>query len=452
MVEQLRRRFILSAMLAILLVLVIIVGAIYGLNRYRMERNTDTLLEFMITQGELFPYAQGGDPGGMGREEWHELPIDAENDDDPDGDDDIDDDYVEEYRQERPMGEHFEGVFNGLRIDAETPYRTRYFSVYYSADGSYLRSGLGSIASVSESSAQEYGARALSEGKDRGKIDDFKYQKIITSSGETGYYFLDISEEKDNLRSNLLSSLIVAAASYLALFVLIYVISGKAVKPYADNMERQKQFITDAGHEIKTPLAIISANTEAIEMISGKSEWTDNIHSQIRRMNDLVQRLLVLARMEETGMQMQFSEFSLSEAVAEIAEPFITLAENQGKNFSMDIAPDILFNGDERGIREMVSIFCDNAVKYCDPEGKIAVRLQENGKKKVLSVSNTCAGAETAKVENWFSRFYREDTSRARTTGGFGIGLSIAKAVVDAHKGKVKAEYRNGDVILSAEF
>ena len=94
MVEQLRRRFILSAMLAILLVLVIIVGAIYGLNRYRMERNTDTLLEFMITQGELFPYAQGGDPGGMGREEWHELPIDAENDDDPDGDDDIDDDYV----------------------------------------------------------------------------------------------------------------------------------------------------------------------------------------------------------------------------------------------------------------------------------------------------------------------------------------------------------------------
>ncbi|MBQ8996031.1 MAG: HAMP domain-containing histidine kinase [Oscillospiraceae bacterium] len=453
MVEQLRKKFIFSAMLAILLVLLAIVCAISGLNRYQMERNTDTLLDFMIMQGEIFSENETGygpfvpENGEMRQEHGPEV----EDDTDDDLDDDLDDlDELPSVPYNRQ--DESQGMFGGGRFDEETPFRTRYFSVYYSPSGSYAHSRLNNIASVSEDKAIEYGDMVLSSGKERGKVDNFKYQRIETAAGETGFYFLDISEEKENLRSNLISSLIVAVVSYLVLFALIYVISGRIVKPFADNIERQKQFITDAGHEIKTPLAIISANTEAIEMIAGKSEWTENIHSQIKRLTDLVQRLLVLSRMEETGLRITFTEFSLSDAVADIAEPFITLAESQDKKIALDIEPDLLLNGDERGIRDMVSILCDNAVKYCDPNGNVRIHLSGTGKKKVLTVSNSCTGAEKAKVENWFSRFYREDSSRSRSTGGFGIGLSIAKAVVEAHKGKISAEFKDGDVIMTAEL
>lgn len=441
MIEQLRKRFIVSAMISIFIVLVFIVGGIYVMNLFQVERNTDLLLQIMITQGELFKDRDWENrPGEL------DYPIDdpaANQDTRPGGPDQVKPDII--------PGK-YQGGIGGPVIDAETPYRTRYFVVYYNEDGTYSHSNLNSIVSVTEEQAQEYGSIAVEKGKDKGRVSSYKYQRFETSAGEIGYYFLDISEDKADVRRNLVSSLVVALAIYCVLLLLIYFISGKIVKPYADNIEMQKQFITDAGHEIKTPLAIISANTDVIEMTSGKSEWTDNIHSQIKRLNDLVQRLLVLSRMEEDGVKLNKKQFSLSEAVAEVSEPFVTLAESKNISFNMDIAPDIFIDGDERGIRELTSVLCDNAVKYCDPDGMVKISLHEEGKKKVLSVSNTCESAKEAKVDNWFSRFYREDSSRSRSTGGFGIGLSIAKAVTDAHKGKIRADYQDGNVIMTVEL
>lgn len=441
MIEQLRKRFIVSAMISIFIVLVFIVGGIYVMNLFQVERNTDLLLQIMITQGELFK-----------DRDWENRPGEMDHP--------LDDSSANQgTRPESPdqakpdiIPGMYQGGIGGPVIDAETPYRTRYFVVYYSEDSTYSRSNLNNIVSVTEEQAQEYGNIAVEKGKDKGRVSSYKYQRFETSTGEIGYYFLDISEDKADVRRNLISSLVVALAIYCVLLLLIYFISGKIVKPYADNIEMQKRFITDAGHEIKTPLAIISANTDVIEMTSGKSEWTDNIHSQIKRLNDLVQRLLVLSRMEEDGVKLNKKQFSLSEAVAEVSEPFVTLAESKNVSFNMDIAPDIFIDGDERGIRELTSVLCDNGVKYCDPGGMVKISLHEEGKKKVLAVSNTCESAKEAKVDNWFSRFYREDSSRSRSTGGFGIGLSIAKAVTDAHKGKIRADYQDRDVIMTVEL
>jgi signal transduction histidine kinase len=187
-------------------------------------------------------------------------------------------------------------------------------------------------------------------------------------------------------------------------------------------------------------------------MTSGKSEWTSNIQSQVSRMTELIQRLLVLARMEEGNLKVHFSDFSLTEAAIQSAEPFITLALSQGKTMSVDVPEKLSFHGDERSIRELISILCDNAVKYCDDNGSISLSIQNMGKKNRISVANTCINADKSDPEKWFGRFYREDSSRSRDTGGFGIGLSIAKAISDAHKGKIRASYVDGTVIVDIDI
>ncbi|MGI5888619.1 MAG: sensor histidine kinase, partial [Oscillospiraceae bacterium] len=241
-------------------------------------------------------------------------------------------------------------------------------------------------------------------------------------------------------------ALLVGGASYILLFVLIYFVSKKAVRPMAENLALQKRFITDAGHELKTPLSVISANDEAIETIYGKNEFTSNIKDQVKRMTELVQRLLVLAKMEEENIVVTFVDFSLSDTVLETAEPFRAAAENTGKKFEVDVQPGITCHGDERSIRELVSILTDNAVKYCDEGGTIKVSAYPSGKKGAIDVSNTSAETDGEEISKLFGRFYRADESRSRDSGGFGLGLSIAQAITESHKGTISA-FKEGDVI-----
>ena len=215
-------------------------------------------------------------------------------------------------------------------------------------------------------------------------------------------------------------------------------------------MEKQKQFITDASHELKTPLAIISANAEVLEMIEGKSEWTESIRNQIGRMSELVQNLVTLSRMEEENIHTVFTGFSLSDAVSETAEPFGTLAESKGLQLQTEITGQITFCGDEKSIRQMLSILLDNAVKYAVKDNeteqkekkadrRILVSLSRQGNYAILAVSNAVEEMPE-KPERLFDRFYRADESRTRESGGYGIGLAVARAAAEAHKGKITAE------------
>ena len=239
--------------------------------------------------------------------------------------------------------------------------------------------------------------------------------------------------------------------------LLIIICSRFAVKPFIENYEKQRMFITDAGHEIKTPLAIIQANTEVIEMISEPSEWTESIKNQIERLNGLIANLLRLSRMDEESIKPVFAEFDLTDAFIDIAQPFKTPAENKGLTLNVDAQENIRMNGDEASIRQVVSILTENAVKYCDKGGSIDISLTKtaSGRHAVIKAVNDCA-QPPEDPERLFDRFYRADASRKREDGekksGYGIGLSVAKAVTENHKGKISCKAENGKIIFTVRL
>ena len=221
---------------------------------------------------------------------------------------------------------------------------------------------------------------------------------------------------------------------------LMILLSKHIIKPFSENYEKQKRFITDAGHEIKTPITIINADTEVLEMDTGPNEWIDDIRIQTERLSKLTKDLIYLARMEEGEHQTQMIDFPLSEVISETAASFQALARTESKQFALQIQPMLSFYGDEDNIRKLTSILLDNALKYSDENGFIQLNLEKKGKYIQLLVVNTTRDTlNREQLTHLFDRFYRMDTSRNSETGGYGIGLSIAQAVVQMHKGKISA-------------
>ena len=217
------------------------------------------------------------------------------------------------------------------------------------------------------------------------------------------------------------------------------------IRPVAESYEKQKRFITDASHEIKTPLTIIEANTEIVEMESGESEWTKSIRKQIARLTALTEKLVFLSRMDEENQSyLQRMDFNLSEAVLDTIDPYQALAETKGKHLSVDVEDDMHFTGDENAIRQAISLLLDNAIKYSEEDGNIRIESRTVGKHKVIDVINTVDYIEVGKHDELFDRFYRREDSRNSETGGFGIGLSTVYAIVQAHKGRVAARSKDG--------
>ena len=214
----------------------------------------------------------------------------------------------------------------------------------------------------------------------------------------------------------------------------------------AESYEKQKRFITDAGHEIKTPLTIIGADTDLLELDLGENEWLDDIKRQTKRLTGLTQDLIYLARMDEEQPQLQPIEFPLSDVAEELAQSFHNLAAAQSRQFTADIQPMLSFTGDEKAVRQLMSILLDNAVKYTPENGTITFTLKKDGRSIRLSVANdTAATMEKESLNRLFDRFYRTDQSRNSSTGGYGLGLSIARSIVSAHKGKIQAENSGGN-------
>lgn len=317
----------------------------------------------------------------------------------------------------------------------------RFFFAYFDESGNLLSVDTKEDSEVTQKEAESYSRHVFRETEGRGWKSGYRYRQYRTDSGWT-ILFAEGSMNKSMTQMQLLAIGAVIAGAVAVVFLMIILLSRRAVKPAAQAYERQKQFITDANHELKTPLTLIMTNLDIVEAELGRSEWIDDIRSEGERMSDLINQLILLTRMDENLPGKNYTHFNLSSTMSEIFSGFQMLAEENGKKFYAKIDPEIPYYGDEEEICRLLGILFENAVKYCDPQGVITVSL--SGKRHPqIRVENTCQGAEDLELDRLFDRFYRGDKARS-FTGGFGIGLSIARSIVRNHRGEISA-YRKGD-------
>ncbi|MGN0394348.1 MAG: sensor histidine kinase [Coprococcus sp.] len=324
-------------------------------------------------------------------------------------------------------------------MSPELPYESRYFSVLLGKSGEVILTETSKIASVDSDSAVQYAQSVINQNDIKGFIGDFRFTRY-NDNGNTCIIFLDCERKLSSFRTFLYASLVMTLVGIIVVFTVICFFSGKIIHPIAESYEKQKRFITDAGHEIKTPLTIINANVDILEMELGENECITDIKQQTERLKSLTDGLVMLARMEESEETMTKIEFPLSEVVTESANPFQKLAIQQNKKFICTIQPMLSIKGNDQSIQKLVSILMDNAFKYSPKGGTIILNLEKQGKMICLSVYNTTnTKIEQDSIAHVFDRFYRTDASRNSETGGHGIGLSIAKSIVSAHNGKIRA-------------
>jgi len=327
----------------------------------------------------------------------------------------------------------------------ELMFEARFFSVQLNDQGRVISTDMKRIAAVDTDEVEKYALRVLKKGDTRGFIDNYRYMRY-DDGDVTNVLFLDCGRMLAGFRSVLLSSLGVSVLGLTAVLLLMIFLSERIVKPVSQSYEKQKRFITDAGHEIKTPITIIDADTELLEMEFGQSEWLDDIRIQAGRLSSLTNDLICLSRMEEAE-KMQMIDFPVSDLVAETAASFQALALTGNKHMELQIQPSLTLHGNEKSIRQLIALLLDNALKYSTGEGNIVLRLNRQNKGIVLMVENEAEGISKETVQNMFERFYRGDPSRNSSVKGYGIGLSIVNAIVVAHKGKVRAETIDGNTL-----
>lgn len=344
-----------------------------------------------------------------------------------------------------PIGKHFKDDFfpadgkpkENHPFSPELPYQSRYFSVFLTQDGTTVSVNTGKIAAIDTQTAIEYAQSVFNDKSSRGNLGDYRY--IIYPLGdEVHIIFLDYGREMSSFRTFLFTSTGVGIIGLLAVLLLLIILSERIVKPFSENYEKQKHFITDAGHELKTPLTIIYADVEVLEMDMGENEWLHDIKNQTKRLAQLTNSLILLSRMEEQP-QVEKIEFPISDLAEEALGTFQALAKTYNKTISGQIEPMLSMTGDEKSICQLITILLDNAVKYSNDGGEIKLFLKKQKNAIHLGVFNTVESISREDIAHLFDRFYRTDKSRNSKTGGYGLGLSIASAIVNTHKGKIMA-------------
>lgn len=293
-------------------------------------------------------------------------------------------------------------------------------------------------------------SRIVAAGTDRGYVGHYRFGIFPREDGGGTVIVLDCFLQLQSASNMLRITVSMFLACFLIVSVLLLFLSKRAIRPFADNLERQRQFVTDASHELKTPLAILSADMGLLEDAYGKDKWLESARAQIARLDQLIKNLVELARTEEAVREGAAAALDLSEIAWASAEAFQPLAEAAGKTLRADIAEGLTLKGTQDQFFRLLSILLDNAVKYCDPGGTIRLRVFQRGRHISISVSNPCAGVDPAQLPRCFDRFYRADPSRDRATGGYGIGLSTAKAIVLRHRGRIAGRYGDGFITFTA--
>ena len=388
MLKKLKAKFILATVLSLIIVFAIIIGTINVINYKIVVSEADGTLQLIMDNKGRFPNILG---------------------------------FI------RP------GI--DVNITPESPFESRYFTVVFENDK--LKSvNTSSIAAINDEDAVKMANTVLSYKSTKGFLGNYRF--LRTTKGEqTSIIFLDCTKALNSANTFLILSISISFLGILAVSLLVLIISERIVRPINEGYEKQKRFITDAGHDIKTPITIIDADAELIEMEIGENEWLSDIKKQTARMTSLTNDLIYLTRMEERELAPHI-EFPLSEVAEEVVNSFLSLAKTKDISFNCSITPAIFYNGDEESIRKLLTLLIDNAVKYSPSKERIDIIVKKHGRGVNIKVTNVATNLSNESLEHIFDRFYRYDRARS-SAGGFGIGLSVAQAIVSSHRGKISA-------------
>lgn len=337
---------------------------------------------------------------------------------------------------------------HNVSITAETPFKTRYFIAVFDAGGALTSLDAEHLAAMDSAGQEELAREILERGERTGFYGSYRFS-VFEEEGSATMIVLDCYGELEALAGFRHGSIAVCGACALIALTLLIPFSRRVVKPYAQNLASQHRFVTDASHELKTPIAIISANNDLVEGLVGESRWTRSTRIQVERLSRLVNGLVELARADEAVDEDSRAPVNLSTVVRRACAEASSLAEVEDKELSFSVEDDIVVNGSERELAALMRALLDNAVKYCAGSGPIDLTLKRESAARSrvhLVVSNPCDNLSPDDMPHLFDRFWRTDASRDRKTGGYGIGLALVQAIARKHGGGVGARLEDGRV------
>ena len=406
MTKTLKRRFIMFTMTAVTCLLIFIVLAINSLNWMMLERQSDTVLRTIVDADGTFH-----------KMDFDRLPPFS-----------------------RPL-------------DMDRMRASRFFIVRSDLSGNIIDVNIDQISAIDQETAKIYGLEVLKTDDTFGRVHGYKFA-VKQLGPNTLTFFMDISEQSENFRMVLFASSAIAVLCWVLLLMIVILLSGKVIRPVLVGMEKQKQFITNAGHEMKTPLAIIQSNNDTMALIHGENKYNVHIRNQTKRLNVLMSNLLTLAKLDEE-IPLLTETVNISDVASELLPVYAEEAQTRNLPFSVQIEPDIIIQTNKDSFCQMMTILLDNALKYTPQGGNIRLSFTRDGRHIQIITENTCDTSLEPNPERLFERFYRGDAARTqqKESSGYGIGLSAARAICENFGGKLTAEYSSDDSIrFTARF
>lgn len=434
MVKQLQKKFIISAMLAVTILLVVLIGGINVFNYLTTSGDNDRLMEMLCYSFETSTKWNADTTDNT--QPPQSINGTQQNTADASGNQN-NPDFPPQDNGTKPPDDKKNNGFG--RHDKNAVDSARYAAVAIDKNGNIIRTDVTHISSLTEDEAAAITEALKNTASGTGTYSGFLYRISETKRAEGKVIILlDNGMQISSFFTVLFISVGAGIFGWLMMLLLVILLSRKTIAPVARSIEKQKQFVTNAGHEIKTPLAIILANTDAMELHNGENKWSKNIRAQTLRLSGLMQNLLMLAKMDESSTKLPMCEFDISTAAEDTVSAFIEPAALKGIMIEQNIKKGIRLSGNRDSIVQLMTVLLDNAVKYTESGGVIRAELYGNEKNITLSIANTCEPVDHP--EKLFDRFYRGDSARTQKNGGYGIGLSVAQAIAELHKGSITAE------------
>lgn len=409
MKKTLRRKFVFFAMAAVTLLLLVLLISINGLTWIQFEREANEVLDTLVNTDGLF--------------------------------------MKQQFRKEDNNNNFL------LPPEIDIMRSARFFMVKTDPDGKFLSCDLNQIFYVSDDDAADYAKKVLSKNALSGRIDRYKY-RIKKNDLSQNIFFLDMTRERLTINTVLYISVLIAVGSWLISFVFVLIFSAWFVRPIVAGIEKQKQFITNAGHELKTPLAIIQSNNDAMTLIHGENKYNRNIKAQVTRLGELTANLLTQARLDEE-VELKKEHINISMLTNELLQPYKDSAETRNITLVSDVRQGLILNTNRQSFTQLITLLMDNAIKYTTDGGDVSFTLSRDNKNILITEENSCDPEMNIDPERLFERFYRADSARTQSDqhSGYGIGLSAARSICEALGGKLTASYpKQGRISFTAKF